>query len=78
MYVMSEAVKIADEICEKKEVRRVMIFTDSEVTLRRIQSDEPGPEQVLALRTMNWESELTDVMARLHVTCPGPGNTRFI
>jgi len=60
MYEMSEAVKIANEICSKKEVRRVTIFTDSRATLRRIQSDEPGPGQVLALRTMNWESELTD------------------
>jgi ribonuclease HI len=59
MYAMSEAVKIADEICEEKEVRRVTILTDSQATLRRIQSDEPGPGQVLALRTMNWESELT-------------------
>jgi len=57
---MSEAVKIADEISGRKEVRRVTIFTDSQATLRRIQSDEPGPGQVLALRTMNWESELTD------------------
>jgi len=40
------------------EVRRVTIFTDSQATLRRIQSDEPGPGQVLALRTMNWESKL--------------------
>jgi hypothetical protein len=24
-----------------------------------------------------WQS-VEDVMARLHVTCPGPGNTRFI
>jgi len=60
MYAMSEAVKIADEICERKEVRRVTVFTDSPATLRRIQSDEPGPGQVLALRTMNWESKLTD------------------
>jgi len=60
MYAMSEAVKIADEICEKKGARRVTIFTDSQATLRRIQSDEPGPGQVLALQTMNWESELTD------------------
>jgi len=59
MYAMSEAVKIAEEICKEKEVRRVMIFTDSQATLRRIQSDEPGLGQVLALRTMNWESELT-------------------
>jgi hypothetical protein len=57
---MSEAVKIADEIGKKEEVRRVTIFTDSQATLRRIQSDEPGPGQALALRTMNWESELTD------------------
>jgi len=60
MYAMSEAVKIADEICRERRARRVTIFTDSQVTLRRIQSGEPGPEQVLALRTMNWESELTD------------------
>jgi ribonuclease HI len=58
MYAASEAVKIADEICEKKEVRKVIFFTDSQATLRRIQSDEPGPGQVLALQTMNWESAL--------------------
>jgi ribonuclease HI len=58
MYAMSEAVKIADEICGRKEVRRVTIFTDSQATLQRIQLDEPGPGQALALRTMNWESEL--------------------
>jgi ribonuclease HI len=55
MYAMAEAVKIADEICREKEVRRVTIFTDSQATLRRIQSDEPGPWQVFALWTMNWE-----------------------
>jgi ribonuclease HI len=60
MYAMSEAVKIADEICGNEGARRVTIFTDSQATLRRIQSDEPGSAQVLALRTMNWESELTD------------------
>jgi len=58
MYAIPEAVEIANEICGKKEVRRVTIFTDSQPTLKRIQSDEPGPGQVLALRTMNWESEL--------------------
>jgi hypothetical protein len=46
------------EICEKKGARRVTIFTDSQETLRRIQSDEPGPGQVVALRMMRWESEL--------------------
>jgi len=60
MYAMSEAVKIADNICREKEVRRVTVFTDSQATLRRIQSDEPGPGQELTLRTMNWESELAD------------------
>jgi ribonuclease HI len=60
MYAISEAVKIADEISRTKEVRAVTIFTNSQATLKRIQSDEPGPGQVLALRTMNWESELTD------------------
>jgi ribonuclease HI len=59
MYAMSEAVKIVDEICRKKEVRRVTVFTYSQATLRRIQSDEPGPGQDLALRMMSWESELT-------------------
>jgi len=54
MYAMLEAMKIADEIAETKKVRRVMVFMDSQATLRRIQSDEPGPGQVLALRTMNW------------------------
>ena len=53
MYAMSEAQKIANDICTEKGVRRVTIFTDSQATLRRIQSDEPGPGQELALRTMN-------------------------
>jgi hypothetical protein len=65
MYAMSEAVKIADVICGKKEARRVTFFTDSQATLRRIQSDEPGLGQVLALRTMNWESELTEKNLRV-------------
>jgi len=43
MYAMSEAVTIADEICGKEGARRVTIFTDSQATLRRVQSDEPGP-----------------------------------
>jgi hypothetical protein len=60
MYAVLEGVKIADEICAKKEVRRVMIFMDSQATLRRIQSDELGPGQVLASRTINWKSELID------------------
>jgi len=58
MYAMSEAMKIADEMAERKEVTRVTVFTDSQATLRRIQSDEPGPGQVLALRTMNWADAL--------------------
>jgi ribonuclease HI len=65
MYAMSEAVKIADKISGKEGVWRVTIFTDSQATLRRIQSDEPGPGQVLALRTMNWESDLTDKNIRV-------------
>jgi len=59
MYATSEVVKIANEIAEKEGVWRVTIFTDSQATLRRIHSDEPGPGQVLALRTMIWESELS-------------------
>jgi len=43
MYAMSEAMKVADEMAERKEVTRVTVFTDSQATLRRIQSDEPGP-----------------------------------
>jgi len=58
MYAMSEAMKIADEMAEKEEVTRVTLFTDSQATLRRIQSDEPGPGQVLAQRTMNWADAL--------------------
>jgi hypothetical protein len=54
MYVISVAVKIADEISKDKEVRRVMIFPDYQATLKTIQLDEPGPGQVLALRTINW------------------------
>jgi len=49
MYAMSEAMKVADEMAEKKEVTRVTVFTDPQATLKRIQSDEPGPGQVLAL-----------------------------
>jgi len=60
MYAMSEAVKIADEICRENEVRRVMVFTDSKATLRSIKYDMPGPGQALALRMMNWESELLE------------------
>ena len=60
---MSEAMKIADEMAERKEVTRVTVLTDSQATLKRIQSDEPGPGQVLALRTMNW----TDALARKHI-----------
>jgi len=63
MYAMSEAMKIADEMAEEKKVTRVMVFTDSQATLRRIQSDKPGPGQVLALRTMNW----TDALARKNI-----------
>jgi len=58
MYAMSEAVKIAEEINEEKAVRTVVVCTDSQATIRRIQSDEPGLEQILAFRTMNWESKL--------------------
>jgi len=58
MSAMSEAMKIADEMAEKKELTRVMLFTDSQATLRRIKLDEPGPGQVLALRTMNWADAL--------------------
>jgi hypothetical protein len=56
MYAVLEGMKIANEISEKEEVRRVTVCTDSQATLRRIQSDEPGPGQGLALRTMIWES----------------------
>jgi len=63
MYAMSEAMKIADEMAGKKEVTRVTVFTDSQATLRRIQSDEPGPGQVPALQTMNW----TDAQARNNI-----------
>jgi len=63
MYAMSEAMKIADEKAEKEKFVRVTVFTDSQATLRRIQLDEPGPEQVLALRTMNW----TDALARKNI-----------
>jgi len=63
MYAMSEAMKIADEMAEEKEVTRITVFTDSQATLKRIQSDEPGPGQVLALRTMNW----ADALARKNI-----------
>jgi len=63
MYAMSEAMKIADEKAEKEKFTRVTVVTDSQATLRRIQSDKPGPGQVLALRTMNW----TDALARKNI-----------
>jgi len=63
MYAMSEAVNIADEMAEEKEVTRITVFTDSQATLRPIQSDEPGPGQILALRTMNW----TDALATKNI-----------
>jgi len=62
MYAMFEATQVADEMAERKEVTRVTVFMDSQATLRRIQSDEPGPGQVLELRTMNW----TDALARMN------------
>jgi len=31
---MSEAIKVADEMAERKEVTRVTVFTDSQATLR--------------------------------------------
>jgi len=43
MYAMWDEMKIADEMAERKEVTRVTVFTDSQATLRQIQSDEPGP-----------------------------------
>jgi len=55
---MLEAMKVADEMAEEKEITRVMVFTDSQATLRRIQLDEPGPGQVLVLRTINWVNAL--------------------
>jgi hypothetical protein len=36
-YAMSEAVKIAEEICRNREVRRVTVFTDTQGTVKRIQ-----------------------------------------
>jgi len=59
MYAMLEAMKIADEMAGEKRVTRVTVFTDSQATLKRIQSDEPGPGQVLALWTMNWADPLS-------------------
>jgi len=58
MYAMSEVMKIADDMAGEKEVTRVTVFMDSQATLKRIQSDEPGPGQVLVLRTMNWADAL--------------------
>jgi len=63
MHAMSEAKKIVDEMAGKKKVPRVMVFTDSQATLGRIQSDKPGPGPVLALRTMNW----VDALARNNI-----------
>ena len=63
MNAMLEAIQIADEMAETEEVTRVTVFTDSQATLRLIQSDEPGPGQVVALRTMNW----ADALARKNI-----------
>ena len=41
MYAMSEAMKIADEMAGEKKVRRVMVFTDSQATLRHQQKIFP-------------------------------------
>ena len=60
MYAMLDAVKIVDQICKEKEVRRVTVFTDSKATLLHIQSDQPGPCQALALKNVNWERELSE------------------
>jgi len=62
MDAMSEAMKIGGEMAGKQEITGVTVFTDSQATLRRIQSDEPRPGQELALRTMNW----VDALARKH------------
>jgi len=58
MYAISEAMKIADEKAEQEKFVRVRVFTDSQATLKRIQSDEPGPRQVLVLQMMNWADAL--------------------
>jgi len=58
MYVMSEAIKVVDEMAEEKDITRVTVFTDSQATPRRIQLDKPGPGQVLVLRTMKWADAL--------------------
>jgi len=63
MYAISEAMKIADEMAEEKKFTRVTVFTDSQATLRQIQSDEPEPGQVLVLWTMNW----VDALARNNI-----------
>jgi len=45
MHAMSEAKKIADEMAGKKKVTRVMVFTDSQATLGRIQSDNQDQDR---------------------------------
>jgi len=61
MDAVAEAVKIAENICRKQAVTAAMVFTDSQTSLTRIQLDQPGPEQVLALQTMWCE---TDILKR--------------
>jgi hypothetical protein len=58
MYAVSEAMKIAEEICRKQEVAMVTVFTDLQMSLRRIQSNIPGLGQELALQTTRWESNI--------------------
>jgi hypothetical protein len=58
MYAMSKTIKIVYEISNEQKVERVMVFMDSQVTLKLIQLDEPGPGQALELRMMNWKDAL--------------------
>jgi len=45
IYEMSEGMKNTEENMDIKEVRSVTVYTDSQLTPKRIQSDKPGQDR---------------------------------
>ena len=60
MYAISEAVKIADELCREQYMQRNTNFLDWHVALKRISPDQLGTGQTLVLRMMYWECEVAE------------------
>lgn len=52
MFVMLGSMKLSEKIRGNNEVKRVTDYTDSQVTLRQMQSDERRPGQPLELPMM--------------------------